>query len=109
MLFRSKYKYLQDDRLLLPRFFLPPGLEVFVLAEVHDAADRRLCLRRHLDEIELLLLRGLERLLDRQDAELRPLGADDADLPNADGFVDANFLCFADRRGSSFSRGTRRE
>src|SRR5881409_3738306 len=48
-----------DGRLLLARFLEPPGLRVLVLAEVHDTAHRRRRIGRHLDEIELLLARGL--------------------------------------------------
>jgi len=35
------------------------------------------------------------------DAELLAVGADDANLADPDALVDADFLCFAQRRGSS--------
>src|SRR5439155_19250191 len=88
----------QDRRLLLARFLQPPGLRVLVLAEIHDAAHRRLRLGCDLDEVELLLPRGLERLLDGHDAELRPVGADDPNLPHPDSLVDTDLFRLTDRR-----------
>src|SRR5215470_14949379 len=96
-----------DGGLLLARFLEPPGLRVLVLAVVHDTADRRRRVRRHLHQIELLLARGLEGRRDGQDAELRAVGADDADFPDADAFVDTDVLGLTDRRGSSLVRVVR--
>ena len=52
-----------DLRLVLPRELGLLLLLVPVLAVVHHPADRRVCLRRHLDEIEVLRVRVLERLV----------------------------------------------
>ena len=79
----------RDDLLLLLRLFLPLLLLVTVLAEIHDAADRRLCLRRDLDEIEMLLFRHAQGVARRHDAELLAGRARDAHLANADFFVDS--------------------
>jgi len=58
----------------------------------------RLRLWRDLDEIELLLPCGFERLLDGHDAELRPVGADDPNLSHPDPLVDTDLFRLADRR-----------
>src|SRR5213083_1204746 len=87
-----------DRRLLLARLLQPARLRVLVLAEVHDAADGRLGLRRDLDEVELLGARRLQRLLGRHDPELLALRAHHADFAGADAFVDTDLLCFADGR-----------
>src|SRR5438477_3029137 len=87
-----------DRRLLLARLLQPARLRVLVLAEVHDAADGRLGLRRDLDEVELLAARRLQRLRGRHDPELLALRAHHADLAGADAFVDTDLLCLADRR-----------
>src|SRR5262249_5666242 len=94
-----------DGRLLLARFLEPPGLRVLVLAEVHDTAHRRRRIGRHLDQIELLLARGLQGRRDGQDTELRAVGADDADFADTDAFIDTDVLGLADRRGSSLVSG----
>jgi hypothetical protein len=93
------------------RFLQPPGLRVLVLAEVHDPAHRRVRLRSHLHEVEILTAGRLQRLLGRHDAELLAVGADHADLANPDGFVDADVSRLAQRGGSSCVpawRGVRR-
>src|SRR6266542_583236 len=97
----------ENRRLLLARFLLAPGLRVLVLAEIHDAADRRIRLGRHLDEVEVAGAGGLQRFLDRHDAELLALGADDAYLANTDAFVDADVgpSLLTDRRYSSGNEG----
>src|SRR5262249_28593824 len=46
----------------------------------------------HLDQIHVALPRQIERLLDRQDAELLAVRAHDPDLPNANPLVDADVL-----------------
>src|SRR5207247_2300568 len=67
-------------------------LRVAELAEVHDAADGRVRGGRDLDQVELLLLRQAERVLRRHDAELRPVGADDAHLARPDLHVHAGLV-----------------
>src|SRR6185436_7301121 len=62
------------------------------LAVVHDAADRRGGRRRHFDEVELLLLRQAEGLLDGDHPELTAGGIDDAHLPGADVRVDPDLV-----------------
>src|SRR5262245_52349613 len=59
-----------DDRLLLTGVLRAAALLVLELPEVHDPADRRRRLWRHLHQIELPLLRDPERLRNRQDAKL---------------------------------------
>src|SRR2546425_6332936 len=51
---------------------------ILVLAEVHDLAGRRLRHGRHFDKIVSPLLRFLERINGRHDAELLALRTDDA-------------------------------
>ena len=61
---------------------------VLELAEVHELADRGPCQRGDLDEVEVGLLRQLQRLLDADDADLLPVGADQPHLGDADAVVD---------------------
>ena len=58
------------------------------LAVVHDAADRRLCTRGHLDEVEIPGGRIRPRLVGRHDTELLSFIADQAYLAHADLLVD---------------------
>jgi hypothetical protein len=67
-------------------------LLVHELAEVHDAADRRLGGRRHFDQVEQALARQLQCLIDGDDPDLRAVGVDDPDLRNADAFIRARRL-----------------
>ena len=78
-----------DDRLLLARVLRPAALLVLELAEVHDPADGRSRLRSHFDQVQLPLLSDPECLGDRENAELLPLGRDDAYLSNTDPLVDS--------------------
>jgi hypothetical protein len=48
--------------------------------------------RRHLDEIQLPLLRVRQGLADSEDADLLPIGPDDPDGRDADAVVDADFF-----------------
>jgi hypothetical protein len=68
-------------------FFL---LFVLVLTEVDYSADRRLSLRRDLDQIQALPARDLDRLLRRHYAELIAVIIDDADFTNSNPLIDAN-------------------
>src|SRR4030095_6997632 len=62
------------------------------LSEVHDAADRRSCGRRDLDEVEPGFARLLECVGHHDDAQRFPFGADQPDLLPADLLVDADTL-----------------
>ena len=53
-------------------------------------------MRRHLDEIEVELTGDVEGLGQRLDAELSPVGIDEADLPSPDAIVDLGLVI--DRR-----------
>src|SRR5439155_1046890 len=68
------------------------GLLVLVLRVVEHPADRRARLRRDLDEVEVLLLGVAQRLLSGHDAHLPALLVDEADLGNADAFVDPGLV-----------------
>ena len=81
-----------DHRLLLPRILLPAGLEVLVLAEVHDPADRRHRLARHFHQVHVPLPRQIEGLGDGEDPQLLAIGAHHPDFPHANPLVDANIL-----------------
>jgi len=79
-----------NNRLLLLR--LPRLLTLFVAVFpiVHDPANRRLRLRRHLHQIERKLLGGLESLLNRQDAQLCTLRANHSYLFDPNPLVHPN-------------------
>src|SRR5215210_2658882 len=81
-----------DDLLLLLRLVGLLLLLVEELAEVHDAADRRLGRRGHLHQVEGLLLSPPQRLLHWHDAGLRAVGVDQAYLTNPDTLVDPRCL-----------------
>jgi hypothetical protein len=74
--------------LLLPRFLRSDGLLVLELPVVHDLADGRFRQRRHLHEIKVRFLGRHERLLTRDDPDLRSVRADQAHLGGADTVVD---------------------
>ena len=79
-----------DDGLLLLLGVL--GLLLFlvaVLPEIEDLRDGRLRVRRDLDEIPALALGKGKRARGRDDAQLRTVGADEADGGDADLVVDA--------------------
>jgi hypothetical protein len=73
---------LLEDRVRL----VAPGLTglhvrlVLELAEVHELATGGRASGRDLDEVEIGLLRQLQRLLDADDADLLPVGADQPHL-----------------------------
>src|SRR5258706_6909472 len=81
-----------DDFLLLLRDVSLLLLLVEELAEVHDAAHRRLSRRRHLHEVENLLLCPPQSLFDRHDAGLRAVSFDQAHLTYPDALVDPRCL-----------------
>ena len=68
------------------------GLLVPELAVVHDAADRRVGHRSHLDEVELEASGHPQRFGDRFDPELITIRTDQADLTGPDAVVDAVLL-----------------
>jgi hypothetical protein len=68
-------------------------LLVLVPAVVHDPAHRRIGVRSDLDEIELFLTGGRERLRERLDAELLSPGADEEDLAGPNPVVDPGVVC----------------
>ena len=78
-----------DGLLLLLGFLLPFLLFIAVLAKIHDAADRRFCLWRNLDEVEMLFLGHAQRFARRHDAELLTRSARHADFADVDLFVDS--------------------
>ena len=64
------------------------GLLVLVLRVVQDAADRRLGLRRDFDQVEVAILRHLQRLVDREDPDLRAIVTDDPHFGYTNPLVD---------------------
>jgi hypothetical protein len=88
---RPKLYFLDcNEGLLRLGFLLLLFLFVLILTEVNDSANRRLSLRRDLDEIESALARDLDRLLRWHYAKLISVLVDDADFPNSDPFVDSD-------------------
>src|SRR5450756_2095144 len=77
-----------DDLLVLSGFAGALLLLVLVLAEIHDAADRRLRHRRDLDQVQTLLASNGQRLLRRHDAQLLGGVIDDTNFPHPDPFID---------------------
>jgi hypothetical protein len=73
---------------VLARRLLLLGLLVLVLRVVQDAGDGRARLGRHLDEVEIAVLRVAQGLVGAHDTDLLSILADDADLGNADALVD---------------------
>ena len=78
----------RDLLLVLARLLLLLRLLVLVLGVVEHAADGRLGLGRHLDEVEVALLRVAQRVVDLHHADLLAVLADQANLWNADALVD---------------------
>jgi len=77
--------------LLAVRLPVPLGLLVLVPPIVHDLHHGRLRGGRHLDQVELGLLRPLQRGSERQDADLLTLRTDHPDFAGPDAVVDAWF------------------
>jgi len=65
-----------------------------MLPPVHDATDRRIRLRRHLDQVEVLLAGTTERLSECDDPDLGAVGVDEADARDLDLGVDSALLLF---------------
>jgi len=78
-----------DGRLFLFRLVLLLLLLVLVLAEVNDATNRRLRLRRNLDQIQSALARDLKGLLRAHHSKLFTLVVNYANLRPANTFVNA--------------------
>ena len=81
-----------DLRLLLSRLSLSDRLLVLELSVVHDPADGRVGLGRHLDEVEVLLLGQLERFPCIDDPDLSAVCCDDPYLGDPDALVDSQLL-----------------
>ena len=64
-------------------------LLVLVLAVIHDLGDRRVSLGGHFDEVEVLAVRVLARLVRGFDSELSTVVVDQPDAGDADRIVDA--------------------
>ena len=77
-----------DHLLVLPSFARALLLLVLILAEIHDAADRRHRRRRDLDQVEPFLLGNRQGLRRRHDAELRAGVVNYPDFADPDAFVD---------------------
>ena len=78
-----------DAHLLLPCLLLANVAFVLELAVVHDAADGRVGLGRHLHQIQVELLGPAHRILDRDDADLCSVGSHQPDLRSPDPLVHA--------------------
>ena len=83
-----------DLGLVLARGLLLLGLLVLVLRVVQDAADGRLGLRGHLDEVEVAILRDLQRVGGLHDPDLLARLVDETDLGHTDALVDACGIAF---------------
>lgn len=64
------------------------GLFVTVFAEIHEPADRRRGGGGDLDEVNPVLPREIDRVVQRDDAELFAVNSDDPDFAGADFAVD---------------------
>ena len=76
------------------------GLPLLLVAEfpvVHDPADGRTRIRRHLYQIQPLLLSNLQGTLDGQNSELLALRVDDPDRTDPDLLVDTRSLVYGRR------------
>ena len=89
-----------DVGALATGFLGPLGGLVLVLAVVHDPTDRRVGLVGHLDQIELELAGHGQRLGQRSDADLLPVGRHQAHLAGSDPIVDPRLVV----RGGSYRR-----
>src|SRR5438270_3528422 len=81
-----------DDVLLPPLLFFSLDRIELEASVVDQAADGRARLRRHLDEIESLLVRDAQRSIRGQDAKLVVLVIDQTHLRAADLIVDSQLL-----------------
>jgi hypothetical protein len=76
-----------DLLLVLAGLLLLLLLLVLVLRVVEQARDRRLRARRDLDQVEIGVGGALQRVVDVDDAELLAVGADQANLRDADSLI----------------------
>jgi hypothetical protein len=103
-----------DDMLMATGLTLLAALLVAVFAVVHEPADGRHGIRRHLDQVESTLARHLERIECRDDADLLAVLIDEPDLANPDTLVDAGLDGSGNNppplpiTGSRYNTGTRR-
>src|SRR5690606_16906611 len=84
------------DLLVAAGFLLLLLLLVPELAVVHDAADRRFGLRRHVDQVKPQILGALQRVPERHDADLLAVRPDYPNFPGANFPVD--LMLFANGR-----------
>jgi hypothetical protein len=89
----TKLHLLDDHVRLVPTGFTGLlGVLVLELPVVHELADGGLALRGDLDQVEVRLLRQLQRLVRRNDPDRLAIGSNEPDLGNPDPIVDAQ-LC----------------
>ena len=101
---RSQLELLQGDVHLIPlRCTSFALLLVAPLAVVEDAADRRVRVRRHLDEIEVARVCMTRRLFGTHDSELSSILGDQPHRPVADLFVDPRGDAPVLRDGATFA------
>jgi hypothetical protein len=87
---RTKLHLLDDDVRLVPTGLARLlGVLVLELPVVHELADRRSRGGRHLHEIEVGLLRQLQRLVGRHDPDGLAVGANEPDFRHPDPVVDS--------------------
>lgn len=79
-----------NDMLIFTRLTLFTTLLVSELSIVHQTADGRRRIRRHLNEVEPPVPRHLERFIGRDDPDLRSLFIDQADFADPNAFVYAS-------------------
>jgi len=77
-----------DIARLAPRLFGSLRRIELELPIVHDPADRGIRQRRHLHQVEILLLGNGERLRKRRDPELATFSVDKPDLTSTDTVID---------------------
>ena len=78
--------------LVLPGFLFALGLLKAVFAVIHNAAYRRLGLRRYLYEIQVLFLRHVVGIAGGHNPQLLTISTDHTDLFIADLFIDLQFF-----------------
>jgi hypothetical protein len=81
-------------------------LLILELAEVHDPANGRFLVRRHLDQVEACLASATQRLFCRDDSELFAVAGDDPNRRDADLLVDAVLLLDGSRLPDSVADST---
>lgn len=95
--FRSNSDFLElNDMLVAPRFPFLTALLVPELPVVHQSADRRDRVGRHLDEIQASLARHVKRLTSLHDSDLRAFLVNQPDFANANALIHAslNWSCY---------------